>query len=93
MTRSKLEQLLIKKREAVREANRKLREKIEREKAAAKIPKKRGRPATNPKLILEAEMLAYDRPINDVALRLNVSRSTLYARGIKRYILNRKTAA
>ncbi len=50
----------------------------------------KGRPRITANKILQAKTLAKDFPITDVANRLQVSISTLYRYGIKRYLIDRE---
>ncbi|MET0753944.1 MAG: helix-turn-helix domain-containing protein [Pyrinomonadaceae bacterium] len=67
---------------------------MQRLKAKRKPPKKvqssrpRGRPQIDETILRRAKELAKGSPIPDVALKLSVSKSTLYRYGIKRKILN-----
>ena len=67
---------------------------LQRQKAKLKKPKPdkprkpRGRPRIDGNIIAKAKELGQKMPLPTVALRLDVSLSTLYRNGIKREILN-----
>lgn len=52
----------------------------------------KGRPSIEPEKIQLALQLAKEFPITDVALQLGISMSTLYAKGVKRYLINAQMA-
>lgn len=90
---TKLERLILKKREEIRELN---RQKLERD-LQAKLEKKvslpKGRPKLKAELIERARELAQTKPIADVSLSLEVSRSSLYRYGISRRAMNAESSS
>lgn len=73
---------------------RKRLDEMQRHKAKARRPPKvkstrpQGRPPIDSKKLQIAKELAKDFPLADVAFKMDISRSTLYAYGIKRKVLN-----
>lgn len=87
-TTEKLEKLILEKREEIRELKRQKRERDLQAKLEKKIALPSGRPKLKAELIEAAREMAKTKPISDVCLSLNVSRSTLYSYGISRRTIN-----
>ncbi len=79
--------------------HRKALEELQRQKAKSRRPKKakstrpKGRPRVEVKKIEQARTLAQNMPLPDVAMKLEIALSTLYAYNIKRKILNKEKEA
>lgn len=86
---SRLEKLISKKLEEIKELRKRRDEQKKAKKAKTKIIRK-GRPKISESILQKIELEAYEKPLGDVALKYDVGLRTLYNYGISRQSIERK---